>query len=129
MTAKCQLCGVTVTGRYVAREDTEDSVRELLMEYDNLSAHMWIHISDNHRDQMAEGIVQQQRAAKMYAMNWADHTETMVLIKQEWRKQMLIGMTVTSRAATPEERAAAQAQAAEAAAGSNEKNEARNRSN
>lgn len=126
MTGKCQLCGVTVTGRYVAKEASE---RELLMEYDNLSAHMWIHISDNHPDQMAEGIIQQQRAAKMYAMNWADHTETMILIKQEWRKQLLIGMSVTTRAATPEERTAAAQDAAAAAAGSNEKNEARNRSN
>jgi hypothetical protein len=127
MTARCQLCGVTITGRYVAKDATE---RELLMEYDNLSAHMWIHISDFHRDQMAEGITQQQRAAKMYAMNWADHTETMILIKQEWRKHMLIGMTVTTRAMTPEELREGQTPApAGGAVGSNEKNEARNKSN
>jgi hypothetical protein len=123
VTACCQLCGVTVTGRYVAKDATE---RELLMEYDNLSAHMWIHISDFHRDQCAEGMVQQQRAAKMYAMNWADHTETMVMVKQEWRKHMLIGMSVTSRAMTAQELAD---QAAAVADGSNEKNEARKASN
>lgn len=119
MTAKCQLCGVTVSSRYVPKDTT---VREQLMEYDNLSAHMWIHISDFHRDQMAEGIVNQQRAAKMYAMNWADHTETMVLIKQEWRQHMLIGMSVTTRAATAED------QATGSAAASNEKNAERNKS-
>lgn len=125
MTARCQLCGVTVTGRYVRKEESE---RELLMEYDSLSAHMWIHIFDNHRDQMAEGIVNQQRAAKMYAMNWADHTDTMVLIKQEWRKAMLIGMSVTTLNTAHEylQRQAADDAAAE---GSNEKNDARKMSN
>ena len=124
MTAKCQLCGVTVSSRYIP---TETTVSEQLREYDNLSAHMWIHISDFHRDQMSEGMLNQQRAAKMYAMNWADHTETMVLIKQEWRQHMLIAMTVTTRAQTPEEVAADQA--AGSTAGSNEKNEVRNTSN
>lgn len=118
MTAKCQLCGVTVEGRYVAADETEES---MLMEYDNLSAHMWLHISDHHPEQVIEGILCQQRAAKLYAMNWADHTQTMIAVKVEWRTRMLARMTVTTRRESDTPAAYDDA----ATTGSNEKNDVR----
>ena len=150
MTARCQLCGVTVTSRYIAQDATEI---QLLMEYDNLSAHMWNHVHENHRHQADEGKNAAQRTLRMYAMNWADHTETMIHIKQEWRKHMLIALTITSRSeqdtpgrhpncscgtgsrgacivhSKPPDHHAADAAAADPAAGSNAKNSDKNRSN
>jgi hypothetical protein len=126
MTARCQLCGITVTSSFNAKDATEP---ELLMEYDNLSWCMWLHIIENHATQALEGKANQARAARMYAMNWADHDRTMLLLKQEWRQRMLIAMTVTTRAEheTPE-RYAADAAAADPA-GLNAKKSARNKSN
>lgn len=90
---------------------------------------MWQHLLDNHETQTKEGIVNQHRAAKMYAMNWTEHTETMTHLKHQWRQQMLIGMSVTTRGEydTPE-RYAADAAAADPT-GSNAKKSERNRSN
>ena len=126
MKTRCQLCGDLIESQYIPVDQTDE--RGMLMAYDSLSAVMWLHISDSHRDQMEEGMLVQRRAAKMYAMNWADHTDAMIGIKQEWRQHMLIAMTVTTRAEgdVPSDD---QAAAAGGAAGSNEKNEERNRSN
>jgi hypothetical protein len=124
MTASCQLCGKLIEGKFIPAPG--DPMGQL-QAYDSLSAHMWAHISDDHRPQMEEGMLVQRRAAKMYAMNWADHTEEMIGVKQEWRQHMLIAMSVTTRAegdVPPDDQAAAGG-----AAGSNEKNEARKRSN
>jgi hypothetical protein len=121
MKARCQLCGDVIESKFIPRDPNDRN--EMLMAYDSLSAHMWLHISDTHRPQMEEGMLTQRRAAKMYAMNWADHTDEMTALKQEWRQHMLIAMSVTTRAATAED------QAAGSIDGSNAKNEARNASN
>jgi hypothetical protein len=94
VTTKCQLCGALIEGKYFP---ADGSPQQLLRAYDSLSAHMWLHISDHHREQMEEGMLVQRRAAKMYAMNWADHSEAMIPIKQDWRQHMLIAMSVTTR--------------------------------
>jgi hypothetical protein len=123
MQARCQLCGTVIHGGVFNIEDETGQ----LMAYDSLSAHMWLHVSDHHRLQMEEGMMAQRRAAKMYAMNWADHTDEMIAVKQAWRKHMLLAMTVTTR----HEDQVPQAQPASDAAadGSNEKKSARNTSN
>jgi len=74
MTAKCQLCQALIESNFAAppTEDAEGRQRMELIEYDRLSAYMWLHISEQHPDQTQEGILCQQRAAKLYAMNWAD---------------------------------------------------------
>lgn len=118
MNARCQLCGDVIESQYTPVDPTD--AREMLMAYDSLSAHMWLHISDHHRSQMEEGMLVQRRAAKMYAMNWADHTEAMIPVKQEWRQHMLIAMTVTSR--REDETPATDQAAGNAAVGSNAKN-------
>jgi len=71
--ALCQLCGVTVIGKPQAElhDIDPESDNGKIANYDALAALMWKHISDFHPDQTAEGIMQQRRAAKMYAMNWA----------------------------------------------------------
>lgn len=116
MTARCQLCGEVIQGRYVENATPtaltpEQEEQQKLWAYDSLSASFWLHISDNHREQMEEGMLVQRRAAKLYAMNWADHADEMIPVKQQWRQHMLIAMSVTTRrvgdappdqAATPE---------------------------
>lgn len=95
MTARCQLCGKVIEGQYIPVDQTDE--RGTMMAYDSLSAVMWLHISDDHPDQMVEGMLAQRRAAKMYAMNWADHSAQMIPVKQQWRQHMLIAMSVTTR--------------------------------
>ena len=114
MKATCQLCGVEVEGinpeliatmRAADGLVTNSSLLQVppdrfvaLIEYDSLSAHMWLHISDHHRDQTEEGILCQRRAAKMYAMNWAtvEDTPAMAELKTQWRSEMLIKLATTT---------------------------------
>jgi len=116
MTARCQLCSVTVLSNYAPMDPEDD--REKLIEYDRLSAYMWLHISENHPMQVQEGILVQQRAAKMYAMNWADTEPAQLLtvsgedVKRLWRSNLLMAMSVTTRAEdAPADQAAGEAEA------------------
>lgn len=150
MTTRCQLCGAII--EYCVPDGALDTDEARLYIYDRISAAMWFHIEDQHPTQRQEAEANQARAAKMYAMNWADHTETMTAIKMQWRQHMLIAMSVTTRGEndTPERYAArhpncscgtasrgacivhsqAAAEAAGSpAAGSNAKKSERNRSN
>jgi hypothetical protein len=124
MSTRCQLCGTIVQGN-VFSVDTEQG---RLMAYDSLATYMWFHISDHHGDQMQEGMLVQRRAAKMYAMNWADHSDEMIPVKQAWRQHMLLAMSVTTRR---EDQVPAEDQPSSdaAALGSNEKKSPRNTSN
>ena len=57
MTAKCQLCQALIESNFAAppTEDAEGRQRMELIEYDRLSAYMWLHISEQHPDQTQEG--------------------------------------------------------------------------
>ncbi len=95
----CQLCGVTVIGRLQAELHGMDpeSEKGKIADYDALAAIMWKHISDFHPDQMGEGIMQQRRAAKMYAMNWATIAPELEPIRVHHRQQLLMSMTITTK--------------------------------
>lgn len=129
MTTRCQLCGAIIEPGGLPDGVLETDEGKLYA-YDRLSAAMWFHIIDRHPTQSKEAESNQARAAKMYAMNWADHTDTMIAIKMQWRQHMLMAMSVTTRSEndTPERYAAAEA-AGDPAAGSNAKKSKRNRSN
>jgi hypothetical protein len=93
MKAICILCGQHVTSKHMPGllpAETEE-----LLTYDSLSAQMWLHISNSHPSQMQEGILNQQRAAKMYAMNWATAPELDEL-QRRYRAGLLIRMTITT---------------------------------
>lgn len=106
MNAICEICGVTVLGAYVARDD---STEQRQAEYDSLAAHMWAHLSDFHPAQMEEGILCQRRAAKLYAMNWATTGSDAQQIQQAWRSTLLLMMIKTTRREAQAEAAAAEA--------------------
>lgn len=136
MTATCELCGVTVMGKYVAIDP--DDTRQRQAEYDNLAAHMWLHICDFHREHMEGGILCQRRAAKLYAMRWALTGAELVPVEREWRATLLVMMVTTARyegqapaAGAPLGLAGgavstgASSESAPSASASNEKNESR----
>lgn len=128
MNCMCQLCGVTVIGRPQAEMHgiDPDSEQGKIADYDALGAFMWKHISDFHPDQMGEGIMQQRRAAKMYAMNWATVAPELEPIRVSHRQQLLIALTVTTQfAGAP----APSSTSDDSPAGSKEKKSLRNVSN
>jgi hypothetical protein len=98
MTAVCQLCKATVQGPAVAEANRVDPFSEdgVYLDYDALSAYMWVHITDFHPNQVEEGIMQQRRAAKMYAMNWANIAPELESVRQRHRATLLVGLTVTT---------------------------------
>jgi hypothetical protein len=141
MTAVCQLCGATVHGKPVAETHGVDpaSPDGQMLDYDTLSAYMWLHISENHPNQVEEGIMQQRRAAKMYAMNWATIPGALEATRRQHRANLIIALSVTTQFAgdnttAPDQDAAAGAagSASEPVAssgGTNEKKSFRNASN
>jgi hypothetical protein len=114
MTAKCQLCNATIQGHYIERDDMADPEfmpcgcprsipghREgcayQVRAYDDLSQRMWMHIGDNHRMQLDEGMLVQRRAAKLYAMNWATTNADLDQARVQWRTTLLMSLSVTTR--------------------------------
>jgi len=95
MTAICELCGVAVTGAYLAEDP--DSTIQRQWEYDSLAAHMWLHITDYHPEQVEQGILCQRRAAKLYVINWARTPAELEPVRQEWRAALLVMMVTTAR--------------------------------
>lgn len=94
MKANCELCGQLIQSRHIPGMEPEDV--ELFKSYDSLAAQMWLHISNSHRNQTEEGIVMQQRAAKMYAMNWAVIAPELEQARRHYREQMLLRMASTT---------------------------------
>jgi len=98
MKATCQLCKAIVIAPPNAeiRGIDPESQQGRLIDMDALSAIMWLHISQTHPNQTGEGIIHQQRAAKLYAMRWAtlepQHEET----SKALRAQLVIGLSVVS---------------------------------
>lgn len=134
MTAKCDLCKDTIIGRPQAEIHGIEPATERgkIVDYDALAAQMWLHISESHPDQMAEGIMTQRRAAKMYAMNWANIAPELETVRQQHRQQLLIAMTVTSRQTVQEVAEALPAASSDSESsgnGSNEKKSDKNVSN
>ena len=131
MKATCQLCGEAVHGRDIAELMGKDpaTLEGQVLDYDALSAHMWLHISERHPNQMEEGIMQQRRAAKMYAMNWATIPGELEPVRQQHRANLLIGLTVTTQFAGDQAAAPAAGSAESPGDGSNEKKSVRNTSN
>lgn len=123
MKALCQLCGATVEAgpgaasllETIQAPDTEPATRHQLelIVYDRLSAFMWLHISEHHQHQTEEGTLCQQRAAKMYAMNWADASADpgtdIQRLQRDWRAQMVLKLSTTTRYDDPAEPPAAAA--------------------
>lgn len=98
MTARCQLCDAVVVSHFEPELILSvDQQMAQLQEYDQLSAHMWLHISDRHPQQTEEGILCQRRAAKMYAMNWATTDAELGPVKVQWRQALLLKLTVTTQ--------------------------------
>jgi hypothetical protein len=93
MKATCQLCGQLIVSKHVPGLDTADV--EEFRAYDSLSAQMWWHISNCHKNQTEEGILVQQRAAKMYAMTWADAPDLDEL-RRRYRAEMLMRMATST---------------------------------
>lgn len=124
----CQLCGFQLFGPPQAETHGIEAGSEQgkVIDYDALASHMWKHISDRHPEQMNEGIMQQRRAAKMYAMNWANIAAELEPVRVQHRAQLLMALTVTTQfEAAP---AVASSPSSEGA-GSNEKKSERNVSN
>ena len=93
MKATCQLCGQLIASRHIPGLETQDV--ELFKAYDSMAAQMWLHISNSHQNQTQEGIMVQQRAAKMYAMTWADAPE-LDEIRRQYRAEMLMRMATST---------------------------------
>lgn len=83
MNGICQLCGGIVENNFVRKDDSEKSLAD---EFDRLAAYMWLHISEKHPNQAMEGVLQSQRAAKLYALNWTT-------LPEEWKEQAIAWRT------------------------------------
>lgn len=133
MTAVCELCGKTVTGPAVAELQGMNPVSPegRMIDYDALSSHMWLHISESHVNQTMEGILQQRRAAKMYAMNWARVPDELNEIRRQHRAQLIMGLSVTTQFAGDQAAGGSSASdnPSDAGDGSNVKKSSRNVSN
>lgn len=128
MTARCQLCGAVIESRYVAEPILSEWDRELsrFQEYDQLSAHMWLHISDHHPNQTEQGILCQRRAAKMYAMNWATTDPELDPLKLAWRQTLILRMTITTMTENQADAAVSEGDSSSSdGSGSNEKKSVR----
>lgn len=93
MTGMCQLCGRMVENNYVQPEENE---HYRAIAFDRLAAYMWLHISQDHPNQAAEGTLQMQRAAKLYALNWTTLPED---VKEEaiaWRTEFVTRLSHTT---------------------------------
>lgn len=94
MKVTCGLCGQIVVSKHLIGLLPAETEEQL--QYDSLSAQMWLHISNSHPNQMQEGILNQQRAAKMYAMNWTQPAPELEELQRRYRATLLMRMTVAT---------------------------------
>jgi hypothetical protein len=98
ISAQCELCSQRIDADFITGGSFQpgDGVAWAIA-YDQLALKMWFHISEVHPLQMQEGMRAQQRAAKMYAMNWAKIDPKFEQLRKQYRAELLIAMTVTTK--------------------------------
>jgi len=99
--ATCELCEARIEAEEQIVTTTDAAAREIgrhvLMAYDKLATKMWLHIMQHHPLQSQEGMLAQVRAAKMYAMNWAKIDPSLDHLRKQYRAELIIAMSVTTR--------------------------------
>lgn len=138
MTARCQVCGVTVEADHAPmlidpRNNPEAAIAIAeISTFDLLAGRMHAHIAMVHQDQAAEMSAIMFLAGKVYAMTWAESADPEYqALRESWRTGIL-NMLVSKSNPVVEVQAVADAEPDSSVAppsGSNEKKSERNASN